>query len=518
MSQEKSRIGWMIAGFIFLAVVVVGAVAVFYATSNVDRYRPLLEQKLTEALGNPVRLSGIGMVWSGGIAAEARDLMVSENGKTVLSVRRAAMKFDPWALMSRRLVIRSVEVVEPHIELTRGADGGIEVRGVRTKSENNTTSAASAAKSTKPAGAGMDGWSLLIERIQIREGTVEFADTSAMPIRSTVVRHIDADIRDVSLTGPVTLKAKAAVFADRQDLDVSLKVSDFMAGRPKLENVEVKFDLGSIDPAQLKQFAPESAAIEGPLAGQLALKAPQMSLGGVGGAAPDFSAAQEELKNGAVQAALEKILKPDATGKTSLEGAVRVGFDGTAAGLDAPSIERTLTGKLTLDFPRGLLLNVNIVREVLGKLGTMFPGLIDQVSANLPESYRSKLTEQSTILKPFHHEFQIHQGVVQIRGLQVATDFFSAVIDGDLALTGTFDGRGTIQLDATFSKALTQGMPVFSTLANAASQIQLPLLVHYHENQLSVLPDLDFIGQRLLPQAGQILSQFLGAISKNKSQ
>lgn len=555
----KAKIWIFVIGFLILAALAVGVTALFYAASNVDQYRPLLEKNLSRALGNPVKMSGISLVWSGGVAAEARDLAVTESGQTVISVRRAAMKLDPWALMSRRLVIQSIDIVEPKFAVTKSADGNLKVRGVQPTP-------------TKPgpatsAGAGMGAWQLLIQNIRIRDAGIAFRDESTVPARATIVQHIDADIRNVSLEGPVTLTAKAAVFGDQQNVNAALKASAFTTGRPKLEDVEIRVDLDLIDPVQLGRFAPEvTAAIEGPLAGKFTLKAPHLV---VGGKTPDFTAQSEltgasaqlrairpkidrlDVKANATQQTakldgmtvslaggkinlqglvngymapgaasrvdvtaqglrIEKFLTPDKSGETILEGVVGGAFVGNATGLDAPSIQRTLDGKLTVDFPQGLMLNLNIVRTVLGKLGTMFPGLVQQVESRLPENYRSKLTEQSTILKPFRHEFRVQNGVMLVRGLSVGTDFFLASLEGDLQLTGEFNGRGTIQLDATFSNALFEGAPTLRALANAASLVELPLKIRYHNNKLSVLPDLEAIGQRLIPQAGQqLLSQFL---------
>lgn len=567
----KAKIWILIVGFLILAGIAVGAATIFYATSNVDKYRPLLEKNLSAALGNTVRIQGISMKWSGGLAVEARDLVVFEGSDSVIKVRSAAMKLDPWALLSKRLVIRSIEIIEPQATLTRKSDGTVAVMGVEPgaagKSEAGSPSAA-----VKAGAGGMGSWSLLIENIRIKGAHVTFVDESVKPARTAVIRSLDAEARNVSLDGPVTFKAQAAIFGDKQNVSVSGKVSELRGGRPKLENVEAKLNFDLIDTAQLAKFVPQTVTIiDGPLIGQLTVRVPDLVLGRT--KTPEFTAQAEltggsarlralrpkidrvdvkiqatrqtaELESATVALAggeikvkgkaigydtpatggaqldltaqglkIENFLERDKSAKTLLEGEVGGSFAGTAVGLDAASIQKTLGGKLAFDFPKGILLNYNIVREVLGKMGTMFPNLIQEVEMRLPQAYREQLTSRSTILKPLHHEFEVRDGAVLVRNLTISTDFFSASLSGDLKLDGNFDGKGSIQLDNTFSNAFFEGKPELKTLANAASRVELPFIVTYHNGKLVLLPDLEEIGRRLIQKSGQeLLSQFLSGV------
>jgi hypothetical protein len=116
------------------------------------------------------------------------------------------------------------------------------------------------------------------------------------------------------------------------------------------------------------------------------------------------------------------------------------------------------------------------------------------------------------------HTFPIHDGTVQIRDLDLSTDFFTAKLDADARLEGTLDGAGSVQLDETFSKGMLSGFPQTEVLANRASRIELPLIVKYSDAKLSVLPDVQKVLGNLASGGGaKALAGFLSAAGKRQA-
>ncbi len=65
----------VIAALIILLVI---GVAVFLATFDADRYRPLLVSRLEQAIGHPVQVKHLRAAWHGGIALERQHVVIAE--------------------------------------------------------------------------------------------------------------------------------------------------------------------------------------------------------------------------------------------------------------------------------------------------------------------------------------------------------------------------------------------------------------------------------------------------------
>ncbi|GEM_PF-3130389 len=65
-------------GLVGLLVVALIGVAIFLATFDANRYRPLVVEKLQAAIGRPVRLEHLRLAWHGGVAVELQRLAVGE--------------------------------------------------------------------------------------------------------------------------------------------------------------------------------------------------------------------------------------------------------------------------------------------------------------------------------------------------------------------------------------------------------------------------------------------------------
>lgn len=559
----------ILLGILVLVVLLAGAAAFLIATFDVNQYKPMIEKKLTEAAGNPVTIGSIGLGWGGTVILEVKDIVIREEGRSALTVKRAAAGLDVWALLAKRISVPSVEVIEPQFVILKDASG-VQIGGVRPPT-------ASAAKPAKAAGKGTAALpvDLSIRSVRLRDARVTYVDQSGPEPVTVQVRDLDADVQNLALGSEIRFGAKASVFSDIQNLELAGKTTVRTNGSVEAKDVTLRTDLARLDWKALSRSVP--AARDLPFkkypVGVVTLKVPVFKMaGGSKPAAPEYTvqldlsggalalrdfrpditgiqlSAQVDprvasvksfsasLAGGSVNGAaeirdwaaarqttvqleakalrIESMLPLTKSGKTQFEGELGAAFTGGFTGFEWGQIQKNLNGKAVLDLPKGVLLNMNLVREVLGKLDSLFPGAVASVEQRLPAGYKTKLTEQSTVLNPFRHTFEIVNGVVYVRDLVVATDFFSAGTSGDLSLEGTYEGRGSIQMDKTFSKAMFEGVPALSVLANAVSQVELPLKLRYRNGKFSALPDLDEIGRRIIPQSGgQLLQQVLGAAS-----
>jgi hypothetical protein len=142
---------------IVLLVALIG-IAVFLATFDADRYRPLLASKLQEALGQPVMLERLSLSWRGGIAVRLHGVSV---GESLVQVESAHAVIRLWPLLRRELQVESL-----HLE----------------------------------------------------GGTVRWADATRAPPAEVQVRQIDLVARHIVPGRPMDLDVRAALGAERQNV------------------------------------------------------------------------------------------------------------------------------------------------------------------------------------------------------------------------------------------------------------------------------------------------------------
>ena len=95
----------LILGALILAGLVI--LGVFLATFDADRYRPLLVNRLEQALGKPVRLEGVSLGWRGGIALQFKGFTVFEDaaaqGEPLIQVETAGALVHLWPLLRKEV-------------------------------------------------------------------------------------------------------------------------------------------------------------------------------------------------------------------------------------------------------------------------------------------------------------------------------------------------------------------------------------------------------------------------------
>jgi hypothetical protein len=102
---------WVLLGVVVVAVI---GVAIFLATFDADRYRPLVVEKLQAALGRPVRLGHLRLSWRGGIAVTLQQVAFGDEQATATDPFFQAETVD--AIMAwRPLLKKQVEIDALHV-------------------------------------------------------------------------------------------------------------------------------------------------------------------------------------------------------------------------------------------------------------------------------------------------------------------------------------------------------------------------------------------------------------------
>lgn len=437
----------VLAAFIVLGL---GALAVFIATFDADRYRPMLVKEMERVLGKAVELQRISLAWDGGIAVQFRGLALYEtaqpSGEALLRVDTVSALLRIAPLLQRRVEVETVRISRPQVRIVRLPDGQLNMIALAAM---GAPAAAKGQTVQAPSGQSL---SFDIEQLVIEQGTVWYQDAAARPPVALELRLVDATVRHISLTGPMDVELDAALGAPQQNVHVS--------GR----------------------FTPPSASFEG---------------------------AFEDCTLRADQLALQQLLPAGRPNDPSLDGHIGVSLSGRVASLEPSRLTEMLSGSGTLTAPDLRIQNLNLLRAVFEQF-SMLPGLADTLRQRLPPEYQTKFEANETVFRPINLSTAVEGGVARLLEFTIATDVLTLRGSGQISLTGRVDLRTVVRIDPTMSEAIFRSVQELRPLATAEGEIEIPVAITGSANSLSVQPDMNYIVSKVIAsKAADLIGQLL---------
>ncbi len=557
-----------------LVLLAAGGAAVFLWTLNADQYRPLVTEQLQKNLGMPVKLEKISFAWRSGVALSLQGLVIGaapDFREEMVRVESASAVLNLAPLLAHEVQISSIYINEPKIRLIRKADGtilGLEPKSAKTSEVTVSGKKVPLGTSSPTATAAL---SFLVDQIKIDSGEVFFRDESGPKVMEVRLRDVDLKIDNAALDRPVAVDLKAALLSSRQNLNMDGEVK-FSAKTQELvlEKFSGEVDMESLELQELFRLVPDlvSSGLE-QLSGRLqiqtngriplnskdiltasaslllqdgkirlaGLSTPidnlvvdlgmQSSLIKIRKASADFAGGslnidgQMNLKTvkplTAFKVNLNKLLMESLTPQVSdpsapkLQGSLSGAFEGTFAGSSGAEIQRTLAGEGVLTLERGVIRNLNILREVFRKL-SMIPGLMDTLRKRLPEDYQEKLDAKDTVLSTVDLPVTAADGVLIFNRLDVQTDSFALQGGGSYGMaSGAVGAQANLFIEPQLSEALIRSVNELQYLTDRKSgALMIPLNIQGRAPQISVVPDLQYIASRLaVAKTQDLLGSFL---------
>lgn len=538
--------------FVVLVLLLAGAVFAFITTFNPNRYRPLMVQKASEALGTPVDLGSVSLGWRNGLALRVRDLVVyadPDKRSAAAKLKEISATIDPFSLLKKEFRVLSVVLFEPQAHLVKTPDGRVGLKGVKMPSgEPGRTPASS------PQGGPGLPMSFSVQLFQMRGGMVWFEDPLSSPPLSVKVRGIDVDVKKFSLTEPFSFRSRASLFSGEQNVQAEGTVTLPQPGRPgSVEGGFFKTDLSQLDLAELgRTFPAASSAGVQDLRGVLETRLENFELGGAGRIRAVLSLEEGHLKmtqskspvdkiqlkaavtggdlkidrfsaeyaGGTVKAsgivkqfatqalsgfswhstnlALEQMMPETRAGGPRLSGRLSTDLEGQAAGTGWPQISQTLAGQGQVTLKDGVLLNYNLLRTVVQKI-SMVPGAEQALRDHLPNIYKAKMNEPSTILQPLQVPFTIQNGQVTFSRLDLITDFIIVQGAGQVRLSDKAIAMNTVvRMHQQLSQAIVGLVPQAQILVNAQGELEIPGQLQGNLPHVAFVPDTGYLTQKLL--------------------
>ncbi|MBF0254053.1 MAG: AsmA family protein [Candidatus Omnitrophica bacterium] len=566
--MKKFLIGVIVV--VFLAAAAVAALAAFILTYDINGQRPLIESKISQAVGHPATISRVHWKLGLGVTVQVDGFKINDetraSGAPLLECARLEAAIDLVPLLWGNLRLGTILLVDPRAEIIRTPDGQFVVRGVdlpQASPSRPQTAAETTPQTAVSVKSGPKLQSVHINKLKIENGRIRFTDQNPEFPLKLDVQKVDLSLDNITLDGAAFDISAALVGPDR-NFDAKGSIDGISLNRPRISRASVHADLGAVDLVELERQIPKSRewAIGPALDGKLTLEVPEalfaanqmerldsrlrlengifqtaslrspvrdiqldagvdtetlnlrnFSAQFFGGGLKASGTVNDYMKTprSRLKAALKDIHLADAlaaAGQTTrLDGVFSADFDGTAAGTTWDQISRTLSGKGSFILNNGVILNGNPLKELLSKL-SVIPGFDDAVQKQVPESVKNRINAPTTpILKPLQHNFVITDGIMRLDHISVPTELFNVESDMVVDLRGQISGTGSFIIGQAVTQPIIEGASELSYLASGDGIISIPVRYAISKQAFSILPDLGSFSARAVMEKGQALIQ-----------
>ena len=342
---------WQKAVTIVVAVVVVLVVILSFVLDGILTSKARGQaQELSQEWGRPVQIGGVATKLLTGLGVRVSDVQIgAASGEDVplvalerVEVRVALLR----ALFSggKSVQVHSAEVQGLTVNVERLSDGTTNLQRFQDKLAESSEKKAKDEKQS-------DLSFLRVDHAALREGKVAFIDKATRGAKELAVQHLDVEVNDLRSGKPLEVLLKAAVLADKQNLEVRVKTAPLPVTLTPMPtsvalHVNPPIDIGPLGPFAGKDIGLESGTLDADFDAQLGAAVP----GGSGPTAVKgviklaglrFAGAEGGKK---LDVVLDTDLKGDAAAgdmridKLRLDlGPAGISGHGTAKGLTSPS-------------------------------------------------------------------------------------------------------------------------------------------------------------------------------------
>ena len=475
-------------------------------------------------------------------------------------------------LLRKDVQVSSVVLVRPRVHVRRDAQGHIDLMGVAALGGP----AAASGRTTTVGGTPV---SLHIDSLRIEDGSLHWTDAMATPSAEFWVQALDVTLKNVPQRGTgarADFQARMAVFSAAQNLHVKgrltiptkdragvledvrldtdfsrLNVAQFTQALPTIKDVglrglagdlTVAIDRAALDPQGLAQLAAQVRLVGGRIAfarlgspieeltvealaksGRIELKRCAARFAGgtiTATGVMDHLDAQPQatLQVTIGKLALDALLPNPGPNEPQLRGRLSASFQGTGQGLALAQIAQSLSGQGRLTLSDGMIVNLNVLREVFRRL-SILPGLVEKLQARLPASYQAKLTARDTVLQPIEVAMTAHDGALSFTNLRVVTDSFELTGTGRVGFDGLLGCQSTLRIDPALSAAIIKSVKELQPLTDSEGRLQLPVVIQGTLPRVAVIPDVSYVASRVVAtKAEELLGNLLEKVLEKKQR
>ncbi len=233
MSKPAKIFLWLAGGLALLLAVAVIGLKIYLTKERILAWVvPPLEEQLRRDVS--IGDAGAGLT---GIYLEELDVRSHGAPEPLVAARTIRIRWNLWALLSGRVQVDEVSLVEPHIRIVRLADGTLDIDDLLGAEKGKEAPAPRA-----EGGGGADTpVSLLVALFSVERGRFSFEDRSRSPAETYTLDDIESRVREISLDRPIRyelsarlplaeksrFRAEGTVDPKSRDVVAQVRVEDF---------------------------------------------------------------------------------------------------------------------------------------------------------------------------------------------------------------------------------------------------------------------------------------------------
>ncbi len=235
----------IIAGIVvgLIAVVFIGLTLYVKSYLQNDRLKALIISRAEQATGRKVEINTIDVSIFSGISALGIHLKEKDGVKDFAAVKQFVFKYDFMPLFSKRLVITSIRLVDPHLGVTRDENGRFNFDDMAaTVKGGGKGEKAAQGVAQEPQVQGSMPFSVIANSIEISNANVEFADSKKDWPHLTAV--LDAELKFSTGAGPDAVKFSGRL--NLKSLDALMgKMTTHTVGTMEIDPQTITFALNT---------------------------------------------------------------------------------------------------------------------------------------------------------------------------------------------------------------------------------------------------------------------------------
>ncbi|UCF90419.1 MAG: AsmA family protein [Desulfobacterales bacterium] len=235
-----------------LVVVIIAALLVIPRFVDVQKYKPVLESKVTEATGRPFTVGDdlhLSLFPWAGLSFSDLHLGNPEGfaEKDFVAVKSFEVRVKLLPLLSKDIQVKRLIINEPQIVLIKNKDGRVNWTQPPGKPGDKSASESTQPPAGKESGLGLPIKALAVGDFSIKKGSALWIDHAAGTRRQ--ISNLNLNLRDVSLDRPIQLAFSALV----DERPVSLEGTVGHVGQPIGQGiVPLDFSISALDELKLR--------------------------------------------------------------------------------------------------------------------------------------------------------------------------------------------------------------------------------------------------------------------------
>ena len=252
---------WITGGAILAATIIVVVALLLNINSLITRNKDYLIGQAEQALGRKISVGDVEATFWSGIGVRLANFAVADDpaygSEDFVRARDLQVNLRFWPLLNREVRVKRLILHDPVVRVIRNAAGefNFSTLGVKEKDPRQKKEEAGKDKRERPP-RGEPPSALLVSLVDISGGDLRYIDRGDGT--DLQLRQLDLHVEDLDFSRSVSVKLAAAVYADKQNLNITAKIGPLPPNGDWREiPLHGEADIDNLDLTRLKTAAPK---------------------------------------------------------------------------------------------------------------------------------------------------------------------------------------------------------------------------------------------------------------------